>query len=86
MITQDKIKIYKKYNSDIDSWVRNGSKKEKLIMNDDDWYLIDGLIQDFSLVKKGLTSLAFANDLNDKLKERCDSEETIQALKAISDL
>ncbi len=86
MITQDKIKIYKKYSGDIDSWARSGSKKEKLVMNDDDWYVIDGLIQDFSLVKKGLTSLTFGNDLNNKLKEKCDSEETIEALKAITDL
>ncbi len=85
MITQDKIKIYKRYSGDVDSWARSGSKKEKLVMNDDDWYIIDGLIQDFSLVKKGLTSLTFSNDLNNRLKENCDSEETIQALKAITD-
>lgn len=84
MITQDKIKIFKKYNGDIDSWSRSGSKKEKLIMSDNDWYVIDGLIQDFSLVKKGLTALSFSDDLDYKLKENCDSEETIQALKAIS--
>lgn len=86
MITQDKIKIYKRYNGDIDGWSRNGSKKEKFVMTDDDWYIIDGLIQDFTLVKNGLTSLTFNNDLNNKLKENCDNEETIQALKAIIDL
>ncbi|HEX8576638.1 MAG TPA: hypothetical protein VF677_10140 [Flavobacterium sp.] len=86
MITQDKIKIYKRYNGDIDSWARSGSKKEKLVMNDNDWYLIDGLIHDYSLVKKGLTSSSFSNNLNDKLKENCDSEETIKALKQINDL
>ncbi len=86
MITQDKIKIYKRYNGDIDSWARNGSKKEKLVMNHDDWYIIDGLIQDFSLVKNGLTSLTFNDNLHNKLKENCDNEETIQVLKAIIDL
>ncbi len=86
MITQDKIKIYKRYSGDIDSWMRSGSKKEKLVMNDDDWYIIDGLIQDFSLVEKGLASLTFNNDLNNRLKENCDSEKTIQALKAITNL
>ena len=46
MITEDKIKIYKRYKGDIDSWARAGSKKEKLIMIDNDWYMIDGFIQD----------------------------------------
>lgn len=86
MITKDKIKIYRKYRGDIDSWVKNGSKKEKLIMNDEDWYLIDGLIQDLFLVNKGLVSLAFDNDLNNRLKEKCDSEETIQLLKTVFEL
>jgi len=86
MITQDKIKIYKKYSGDIDVWARSGSKKEKLVMNDNDWYIIDGLIQDFSLVEKGLASLTFNNDLNNRLWENCDSEKTIQELKEITNL
>lgn len=86
MVTQDKIKIYKRYNGDIDSWARSGSKKEKLIMNDNDWYIIEGLIQNLSLVKKGMASLIFSNDLNNKIKESCDSEETIQVLQQITEL
>lgn len=84
MITQDKIKIYKRYSGGIDSWTRSGSKKEKLVINDDDWYIIDGLIQDLSLVKKGLASPIFSNDLNNKLKMNCENEETIQELKAMT--
>lgn len=85
MITQDKIKIYKRYKGDIDSWARSGSKKEKSIMEDNDWYIIDDLIQDLYLVRKGLTSLAFSDDLNNKLVENCESEEIIQILQAMTD-
>jgi hypothetical protein len=84
MITQDKIKIYTKYGGDIDNWARSGSKKEKLVMNDNDWYLIDSLIQDLTLIKNGLAALSFHSDVNYKLKENCDSEETIQMLKAMT--
>lgn len=83
MITQDKIKIYKKYDGDIDNWARTASKKDKLVMDDDDWYIIDRLVQDLSLTKKELTSQDFIHKLSNKLKENCDSEETIQALKTI---
>ena len=43
MITEDKIKIFKRYDGDIDSRVRSGSKKEKFVMTDNDWYIIDAL-------------------------------------------
>lgn len=85
MITQDKIKIYIRYRGDIDSWARGGSKKEKLIMLDNDWYIISEFIQDFNIVKKGLASLVFSSNLNKRFKENCDSEETIKILKAITD-
>jgi hypothetical protein len=84
MITQDKIEVYKKFRGNIDDWARIGSKKEKLVLNDNDWYIIDGFVQDLSLMRKGLTSLTFVNDLNHRFKENCDSDETIQALKSIS--
>lgn len=84
MITQNKIKIYKRYTGDIDSWARSGSKKEKLVMEDNDWYIIDGFIQDLTLVKKGLTSLTFNDNLNNRLRENCDGEKTVQALKTIT--
>lgn len=83
MLTHDKIKTYKKYDGNVDSWVRSGSKKEKLVMNDSDSYIIDGLIQYVYLVKKGLASSSFSNGLNCNLTENCDSEETTQALKTI---
>lgn len=83
MITENKIKLYNKYSGNIDGWARNNSKKELAIMSDDDWFLIDGFIQDLTLVKNGLVSLEFNNSLNDRLKENCDTEETINKIKRI---
>ena len=81
MITIDKIKIYKRFNGDVDGWARVGTKEEKSIISHIDWFLIEGFIQDINLVKKCLASDAFMNSINERLKENCDSEETIQALK-----
>lgn len=80
MITIDKIKIYKRFNGDIDGWVRVGTKEEKSIMNNNDWFLIEGFIQDINLVKKGLASDTFMNSINERLKENCDSKETIELI------
>ncbi len=80
MITENKLKLYAKYNGDIDEWARNNSKKELSIMSDDDWFLINGFIQDLTLVENGLASLGFRNSLNDRLKESCDTEKTIDKI------
>lgn len=84
MITGKKIGIFNRYNGDIDGWARNNSTKEKLIIEDNDWYLIDSFLQDLFLVQKGLASSDFIVNLENKLKENCDGEETIIQLKKIS--
>ena len=86
MITEDKIKVYKRYDGDIDGWARSGSKKEKSIMSDEDWYVIDGLIQDLSMVKKGLASSGFNENLNVKLKEMCDSDSAVNQLQKLASI
>lgn len=83
MITQLKIKIYKKYNGDIDSWVRNGSKNEKLAIDDNDWFLIDSFFQEIHLVKNNLSSKEFEDKLNDKLNKNCENEQVIKFLKSL---
>lgn len=80
MITIDKVKIYKRFNGDVDGWARIGTKEEKSVMNNDDWFLIEGFIQDLHLVKKRLASNTFMTSINERLKEHCDSEETIQEI------
>lgn len=83
MLTVKKIEIYSRYQGEIDAWVRNNSKKELAIMSDEDWYLIDGFIQDLTLVKNGLVALEFSHSLNTKLHENCEDEETINKIKSL---
>lgn len=84
MITIDKIKIYKRFNGDVDGWARIGTTEEKSIMSDGDWFLIDGFIQDLSLVKKSLASDGFMKSITQRLNENCDSDETIRAIKDLA--
>lgn len=84
MITIDKIKIYKRFNGDVDGWARIGTKEEKSIINDNDWFLIEGFIQDISIIKKCIASDTFIKSINEKLKANCDTYETIQAIKDLA--
>ena len=80
MISKQKLNIYNKYKGDIDAWSRSGSKKEKEVISDDEWFLIDELLQDLQLVEKGLASESFIKDFNSRLNSNCDYE-TISKLK-----
>jgi hypothetical protein len=81
MITKRKISIYKKYDCDNDNLVRSGNIKEKNEISDEDWQLIDSLLQDIELVKRGLTTEKFARDLEFRLKENIENESVLNGLK-----
>jgi len=83
MITLEKLKIFSRYNGDVDMWVRAGKFSEKKIMVSDDWYLIDNFIQQIGLVNKSLTSEKFKSDLNKRLMENCDSVDAIEFIKSM---
>lgn len=81
MITSEKLEIYKCFNGDSDSWARVASNHNTMVMNSSDWSLIENLIQEISLVKKGLVLESYILHIEMKLKESCDNEETIRILK-----
>lgn len=76
MLTAKKITTYNKYSGDIDMWARMRKSRELEIMSDEDWTLIDELIQNIGLIEKGLASKAFEAETINKLNEVCDSIET----------
>lgn len=85
MITQEKLKIYKKFNGDIDSWARSGRKKEKAIMEDKDWGMIDGFIQDLKLIDKGLAAEVYIDGVYKRMNDHCDSTVTIEEITFLMD-
>ena len=84
MITKSKILIYQKFNGDIDGWARCASKKEQSEMNDEDWYLIEELINEISNLKNNNPAVSFTDQVNEKLHRHCDSTEVINLLKSMN--
>jgi hypothetical protein len=56
VITHEKLRVFEKYHGDMDDWARLGTPEEKLLLKDDDWYEISGVIQQLAILKKGLAS------------------------------
>ena len=84
MITLEHLRIYKKYHGDGDMLFRCGTSKEKEWMDYESWSMIDDLVQDLIFVEKGVASDSYIKFTNDKLRECCDSEDTIRELKNIA--
>lgn len=83
MLTERKLEIYIKYSGDIDAFTIGGTKKEKSIMNDSDWILIDDLIQDIELIEKNLISEEMKIRVKEKMKINLVDENIERILKQI---
>lgn len=68
MLTLEHLRIFHRYNGDIDSWARSGSKKENEIMSDEYWSLIDNFQQDMELIRNGIASKKFKMKVMDSFK------------------
>lgn len=84
MITKEKLKIFQEFDGDVDQWVFFGSKREHSIMQDADWSLIESLLQDILIVRRGLASEKYAENLKIRLRENCDRLETIGLLEQLA--
>ena len=83
MITLEQLKIYNRYDGDMDMWTRTGKSSEKKLMTSDDWYLIDNLIQDIAIAKNGPASEKVISNLKNRLSENCDNADTIKQLESL---
>ena len=51
MITLKKVDIYKKYHGDIDAWFREGTERERSMLAQGDWSVIESIIGELSIEK-----------------------------------
>lgn len=85
MITKLKLKEFEQFHGLYDGFYRQKVKRGTNLNSDDEWYLINQLIQKVELVKKGLTSDEFAEKLDKKLHKYCENEEAIEYLKKLAE-
>ena len=83
MITKQKITIYLKYQN-IDNFARFANAKEKNILGDKDWALIENLIQDIHLLKNNMVSSEMRDKIENKIKDYTEGEnELIEKLNSL---
>lgn len=85
MLTKAKLEEYKRYHGYYDGFYLQKVKKGKNINSDEDWYLTQDLIGDIKLVRKGVASEEYVQNLRLKLMKNCDTGETIAFLEKIAE-
>jgi hypothetical protein len=85
MITIEKLKIYQHFRGDVDGWVRTGSEKDKYIIKNTDWFLIDSLIQDIFLIRKDLVAKSFKTKMINNINTNCENDSTVRVLFSLEE-
>jgi hypothetical protein len=82
MITKNKLDIFISFKGDVDAF-QHAKISERSIMDDEDFFLINSLIQDFRIVTSGNASVQFANEAARKLILHSDNQSTIDYFNKI---
>lgn len=77
MITLEKLKEFEHYKGYYDGFYMQKVKRAINLNSDDDWNLIDNLIQDIYLIKKNIASKEYEARIMNTLIKVSDSEETV---------
>jgi hypothetical protein len=80
MITFEQLKVYSKFGGDGDMIARIGNQ----LLTGEEWILITNLLQDLTIINNGYASEDFIAQLNRKLSEGFDNNETIKFLKTLA--
>lgn len=83
MITEKAIAVYKRFDGDIDSWARYGTSKDKLALTDQEWFIIDSLLQDLKLIESNFASEDYINKIETQFSLHIEGESAISLLKSL---
>ncbi|MBP6095781.1 MAG: hypothetical protein KBF58_07760 [Methyloversatilis sp.] len=83
MLTLDKLKAYGVFGGDIDGHARS-TGKDKPVITDADWYLIDELLMALDTVASGMASAGFIERLERRMAENTADQATRDALTELA--
>jgi hypothetical protein len=75
MITAEKLRIYRKFNGDVDMYARVSCGRGSQEIEDRDWSSIDEILQCLTIVHAGLASADYAAHTQAKLNALAENKE-----------
>jgi hypothetical protein len=85
MITPEKLRIYEKFRGDIDGFARGSKLSEREFITDQDWRLIDEILQSLSIVQSGFASADLEARARARTIEAAQDEDVRKRLFKLSE-
>ena len=83
MLTQEKLKTYRRFGGDIDGYARSHGQGDTSGITDEDWALIDELCGALFIVAAGKASAEFAATVDRRLQEAAADPETCEQMRLL---
>ena len=83
MLTLESLRIYERFNGDIDGWARMKSLTDSSIA-ETDWHVIDTLITDLRIAASGRASPSFLRELDARLQTGIADDDARAELRALA--
>jgi hypothetical protein len=84
MITLPKLRVYASYEGDGDMFARSGRRRYLELITDSDWYLIDRLIEDATVINRKLGSVQRTAEAIKRIQDNCDSQEAVEEIMRLA--
>jgi hypothetical protein len=76
MITKAHLATFQRFNGDVDGYVRVAKRSDPDPVSDQEWYLIQGLVQELTLVARTAASQSYTARIRQRLAESTDDAQT----------
>jgi hypothetical protein len=83
MITSEQLAVFRKYDGDVDMWVRRGQPQGK-IFGPGDWNTISYLLQELGIYKKKLVSEEYGKEISDRLARLAADDDVARQLMELA--
>jgi hypothetical protein len=84
MLTLAKLKIFARIKGDIDMFSRAGRAKEKETIDDEEWRLIDTLIQDATVIDRQLGSEERTTQATRRIIDNCENNDVVAKIHSLA--
>jgi hypothetical protein len=85
MITLDKPSIFARFKGDADMFGRAGRAREKELISDGEWYLIDTLFQDATVIDRNIGSERRILQAKQRILENCEDDQVVAKIHLLAE-
>ena len=82
-ITEQMLEIYKRFDGDIDGFIRIGTLQEKEVLPEKDFVYVSNILQSMRLIKKGLASKDFEEGIKIETENVCENQRVQNILSEL---